>query len=259
MTQIELTPQEVGIIQAAREAEAAKALEVQQRIDNEITLAEARIQKRQADDAAQRTAALAFLKELGAEWVEEFTPSTKKEIVRWDSKLIRTIDYQGHTSLLRNGEYTVVVHRHVVYDSKWSSCSTDKGFKMFLSGPSIEYAYGRKALAKADTVNKKVAECRDDIVSAAELKIKKASAVDTAVADLRAKYPTATVTAEKSYRKMGNGYRDYDQVTIQLTNGIKATYEVYPSGSLQRLNVTFGKIDTDVLLDVLSSLELPTT
>jgi hypothetical protein len=162
---------------------------------------------------------------------------------------------------LVNGNYKVHVNEHTVYSSTWGR-GNNKGYKMFVSGPEIDWAYSQKALSKAATVNKKVQEAIDTINAREELKKKKASAVETVVADLKEKFPTATVIAMRDWTRgysNKNAYREYDKVTISFPNGVIMYYEVYVDGRLSRKDVLFGCKDEIALIGALGALSLPST
>ena len=132
---------------------------------------------------------------------------------------------------------------------------------MFLSGPDVVYRYTQKALKKADTLNKKVQECIDAINAREEHKQKKMTAVQTAVSDLKMKFPEAEVVASKDWTR-GYGksaYREFDKLVVRLKNGIEVQYEVYSDGSLNRLTVLFGCKDEFALIGALGAIELPST
>ena len=131
---------------------------------------------------------------------------------------------------------------------------------MYVSGPEIEYGYSQKPLSKAETVNKKVQDCIDTINAREEAKKKKASAVETATANLQAQYPTATVVAGKDWTRAyssKHNYREYDKVTIAFTNGIQVAFEVYSDGRLNRLSVDFGGLQHNEVLNALSEIPTP--
>jgi hypothetical protein len=131
---------------------------------------------------------------------------------------------------------------------------------MFVSGPEIEYGYSQKALSKAETVNKKVEGCIETINAREEAKKKKASAVETVVHDLQVAYPNAKIIATRDWTRgysSKNAYREYDKVTIAFTNGIQVAYEVYADGRMSRLNVDFGGLQNNELLNMLSEVPMP--
>lgn len=261
MTHIELSQEELDLIQAKRDQEAAKEKQKQDKIQADIVKGKANIARRQEEDRQQNAAARAFLRELGEGWEEQTREEERTERVYWHLDVLWSETYTDCRVYLVKGKYKVHVNKHTVYSGTWGR-GTDKGYKMFVSGPEIEYAYSQKALSKAATVNKKVQDCIETINAREEMKKKKASAVETVVADLREKFPTATVTPlrdwTRGYGKHGT-YREYDKVTVQFPNGININYEVYADGRLNRLSVLFDCRDEIALIGALGALSLPST
>ena len=259
MTQIELTQKELDVIQAIREEDAAKEKQKQDRIQADIAKAEAKIAKYEEADKKQAAAAEVYLKELGEGWTGHISVREHTENVYHGMELVWTKPYNTYQTHLMNGNYKVNVNEHTVYSGTWGR-GNNKGYKMFVSGPDIEWGYSQKALSKAATVNKKVEEAIDTILSRMEAKKKKASAVETAVADLQVAYPTAKVLATRDWTRgysSKNAYREYDKVTIAFPNGIQVAYEVYVDGRMSRLNVDFGGLENHELLNLLSEVPMP--
>ena len=259
MTQIELTQAELDLIQAKRDEEAAREKVKLDRIQADVVKAKATIAKRVEESRRQVAAAESFQRELGKDWTAHTDTHTTEERVYWGTEVMWRESYDYNNVHLENGRYKVTVNKHTVYNG-WRG-GTDKGYKMFLSGPDIEWGYSQKALSKAATVNKKVQDSIDTINAREEHKKKKASAVETAVSDLKMKFPDATVTAFKDWTR-GYGksaYREYDKLVIKLANGIEMQYEVYADGRLGRLNVLFSCQDELALIGALGAIELPST
>ena len=261
MTQIELSQAELDLIQAKRDQEAAEEQQRQIKIQADIVRAKANIARRQEEDREQNATARAFMKELGAGWEERTREEERTEKVYSHLTAVWSETYTDCRIYLVNGNYKVHINRHTVYSNSWSRGGTDKGYKMYVSGPDIDYAYSQKALSKASTVNKKVQECIDTINAREENKKKKATAVETTVANLKEKFPTATIVAIKDWTRgysSKNAYREYDKVTIAFTNGIQVAYEVYADGRMSRMSVLFDSRDEFALMSALSNVTLPT-
>jgi hypothetical protein len=255
MTQIELSQEELDLIQAKRDEQAAKDQQKLDRINADIVKAKANVARRQEEDKKQNAAARAFQKELGKGWEERTREEERTERVYWGMEVVWSETYLDCRIYLENGKYKVHVNKHTVYGNSWGR-GTDRGYKMFVSGPEIEYGYSQKALSKAATVNKKVQDCIDTINAREEAKKQKASAVETAVHDLQVAYPSAKVLATRDWTR-GYGksaYREFDKVTIGFTNGIQVAYEVYSDGRLNRLSVDFGGLQHNELLNMLSEV-----
>jgi hypothetical protein len=256
MTHIELTQAELDLIQAKRDQEAVEEQRRQDRIQADIVKAKANIARRQEEDKKQNAAARAFQKELGEGWVEQTREEERTEKVYSGLVAVWSETYTDCRVYLVKGMYKVHVNMHTVYSGTYGR-SNEKGYKMFVSGPEIEYGYSQKALSKADTVNKKVDGCIETINAREEMKKKKASAVEIAVHDLQVAYPNAVVIPTRDWTRgysSKNAYREYDKITIQFGNGIQATYEVYSDGRLNRLSVTFGGLDNNEVLNALSAI-----
>lgn len=260
MTQIELSQEELDLIQAKREEEAAKEQQRHDKIQADVLKGKANIARRQEEGRKQNAAARAFLKELGEGWEERAREEERTERVYCGLEVMWSEVYTDCRLYFVKGDYRVHVNQHTVYSGAWGR-GTDKGYKMFVSGPKIEYGYSQKALSKAATVNKKVQECIDQINAIEVAKKKKASAVETAVSDLKMKFPEAVVTAFRDWTR-GYGksaYREYDKLVVKLKNGIELHYEVYSDGRLNRLNVLFSCQDEIALIGALGAIELPST
>jgi hypothetical protein len=261
MTHIELSQEELDLIQAKRDQEAAKEKQKQDRIQADIVKGKAEVRKRIEENEKQHAAARAFLKELGAGWEEQMTEEERTQRVYWGQEVVWSEAWMDRRIYLTNGKYRVSVTKHTVYSNSWHR-GTDKGYKMFVSGPEIEYAYAQKALSKAATVNKKIQDCIETINAREEHKKKKLSAVETAVGDLKMKFPEATVTAHKDWTRgysNRNPYREYDKIVVKLPNGIEISYEAYADGSLSRKDVLFNCQDEIALIGALGAIELPST
>lgn len=261
MTQIELSQEELDLIQAKRDQEAAKEQQRQDKIQADIAKAKANIARRQEEDRKQNAAARAFQKELGEGWEERTRVEERTEKVYSGLVAVWSETYTDCRVYFEKGKYKVHVNMHTVYSGTWGR-SNEKGYKMSVSGPEIEYGYSQKALSKAATVNKKVQDCIETINAREENKKKKASAVETVVADLKEKFPTATVVAIKDWTRgysSKNAYREFDKVTVSFPNGINMNYEVYSDGRLNRLSVLFDSRDEMALIGALGALSLPST
>lgn len=262
MTQIELSQEELDLIQAKREEEAAREKQKQDRLAAEIAKGKANIARRLEQSKKQVEAAYAFQKELGESWTAHTDSHKSTERVYWDwgGEVVWEETYSYDNVSLKKGKYTVSVYMHTTYSSTWGR-GTNKGYKMFLSGPDVGYAYEQKALSKAATVNKKVEECIEAIRVREEHKKQKASALETAVSDLKMKFPEAEISAFKDWTR-GYGksaYREYNKLVVKLKNGIELQYEVYSDGRLNRLNVLFSCQDEIALIGALGAVELPST
>lgn len=276
-TTVELTPAEIQLIQLRREQEelAKREAEIKKaaKLEADIESQKKTIQKLLTQDAEQVQAAHSFNIELGGNWqvivkerMDKFTvkgeyinsenpkeADFEREIL-WESEALRR---SAFIQYIPNPTFKIEVKEHWV-SSRYSYRSSNKGYKMFLYGPDVDYKYQQKALIKAKTVNEKVQELIDVVNAKLQMAAKQKSAVETTVEKMTALYPDATITTGTGYEKNSYGrrtdYFNYDQVVISFTNGIKITYKVYSDGSLGRKEITFNVKDSWELLDKLAKI-----
>jgi hypothetical protein len=276
-TTVELTPAEIELIQLRREQEelAKKEAELKKaaKLEADIESQKKHIAKLLQQDAEQVQAAHSFNIELGGNWqvivnekMEKFTvkgeytnpenpgkADYEREIL-WYTEELRRSAYIQYTP---NPTFKIEIKEHWV-SSRHSYRSSNKGYKMFLYGPDVDYKYQQKALIKAKTVNEKVQELVDAANAKLQMAAKQKSAVETTVEKMSALYPDATIEKGTGYERTGSGrrtdYFNYDQVVISFTNGIKITYRVYSDGSLGRKDITFNVKDSWELMDKLAKM-----
>lgn len=277
MEAIQLSPAEIKLIQIKREQEelAAKEAELKKaaKLEADIIQQQKHIAKLLAQDAEQINAAKAYAKELGKDWEVIVTQNNQefkvegeyinpedpkacdwKREVEWSHISVR------QSAIIRYAKdqtFKVEVKEHWV-SSRRSYRSSNKGYKMFLYGPSVDYKYQNKAITKAKTINEKVAELIESKRVQLEIKQKQKSAIETVVDKMQALYPDATVFKDQGCEKAGYGrrvnYISYDRVTISFTNGVKIAYKVYTDGSLGRKEVTFNEKSNWELMEKLSKI-----
>ena len=212
-------------------------------------------------DNEQIAAAKDFAQALGSgfelkirTWVEEvkINDYVNEEFVPiWSDNFTRRL------ATIVCGEYTINVKKHIVYSGSWHSRGTDHGYKMFVSGPGIEYKYESKALTSTKTVKAKIDECIEKKKRELEYKQKQLSALETTVEKMRTLYPDAIVSSGKDGERSYNGrYETYDAITIKFANGISIKYKVYSDGSLGRKDITFHVKDSWALMDIMNSVTI---
>ena len=265
---MELTQAEKEMIAIKREQEALikKERELQKQVSNAKCIADKKeyMVIETGFDNAQIQAAMDFEDTLSGiqsgfeckidTWEETVTVKdyndAKEYVPVWSDKFTRrraTIVYGAHT---------IKVAKHITYSSKWSSRGTDNGFKMYLSGPKVEYAYVSKALSSCATVIRKINECIEQIQSQNRLKQTQLSAVQTTVEKMCAMYPDAMVTSEKSGERSWKGrWEEYDMVTINFANGITIMYRVFSDGSLGRKDIIFPVKNGWELMDAMNCIQ----
>ena len=262
MNTIELTPAELDLIQVKRQQEelAAKEAEAKNRvaIENEIKRAEIQVQGYLKKDAEKVEAAKEFATLVAGSKV--VTETTNKQYTSvYGGKTIKAIDYvETKVHLTLNG-YTIQVNEHIVY-GKWSYRGSSKGYKMYVSGPGIDYKTSNRGYKNG----KKVVELIEETIEqrqAQELhKNKQKNAVETAVADLTKQFPTAKVESGRGYRinhyaSPSNRHYEYDKIDVTLENGIQIEYQVYADGELSRVKVVFPNTDAMEFITQMNNLE----
>ena len=270
MTEVTLTPAELEMIKlkreqdalAEREAVLKKAADTEKRVAVEIS----RIHKDLGKSKEQVKAAYTFARDFGPDWSVKTSAENRRYVVQdylGDSKYdVLWEEYQSlETATIVNGEWSVRVAEHYTSGDSWGRGSKNKGWKMYLGGPGVDYTYERKALSKASTIEEKVNGIKETRRLAEETKRKTASALETTLSTMQERYPDALVHAGKS-GEYGNSWKrtnwfEYDTVTITFTNGIRIVYRVYPDGSLGRKEITFPKMDTAYdLMDAMNAIAI---
>ena len=260
---LELTKEELELIQAKRQEEEKKAEARKAQIQSDIDKRLADIAKYRDADDKQIAATLAFAKELGSRWSVQSTKRPEKVRVYDNGEVVWEESFERETATIWYGKFYVNVQEHIVYSSSWSRHGTNKGFKMYLGGPEVDYKYNSKPLSNAKTINKKVDEVIEAGIAKIEAQKKQLTAVESTIAKMQELYPEAEVTSDKgwyqpsSYNRRAQGYA-FDQVHIKLANGIKISYRVYSDGSLGRQSLSFGGIDVNQwdLLNQLNGLNI---
>jgi len=256
MTDIVLTPAELEMIALKRKQfeleQQEKALKQKAQLEKDIADKLAYIHKRMLVDQAQVKAAQDYCKELGAGYTVVITGST--ETVKITGDYTNPVDpssngyervvlwsesFKRETAHITNGSYTVTVAEQLVYGSKWSTRSTSNGYKMYVSGPGIDWKDSNRALSRVAKVKEKIKIASDSIKAEEDLKNRQKNALQATVDKFQAEYPDAEVTTDKGWEKgsarYGTGYI-YDMVRIKFVNGVSIAYRVYADGSLGRVS-----------------------
>jgi hypothetical protein len=265
MTEIQLTTAELEMITIKREqeelAKKEQQLKAQLKLQAEIAAAENSIASLIAEDDKQIAAAKAFGPKLPG-WNFEIRTRPEQKMVKanWeDVDPIWSKTFERRTALYTYKTFSIEVSKHIVYGSSWRSVGTDKGYKMSLLGPDVEWSYRNKKLTNPATIIAKVAQIESDKKAKEEAKAKQLSAVESTIAKLKATYNDATIV-EGTSGAYTNPYsrRDwinYPIVTVTLANGVKVVYRIYSDGSLGRLEITFpNQKDAYSLLSALNTL-----
>lgn len=275
MTQtLELTTAELALIENARKqevlAQEAKALQDAARLEQDIIKGEALIRKEQNHNCDQVMATKDYLKAL-----EKLNP--KYKLIQEDKEVSRQIkgdylpDSKYEREVLKEIKYIITnchitldgtpfkieVKKHFVSANKWSTRSTDKGYKMNLVGGGF---YNGRLLSNPKTLNQKIEDTLQDNKNRAEAKLKKASAVEFVFENLSNLYPDAEIMKGTEWLRNSwdkNGGETIDIVGVKLANGIKIKYRVFPDKSLSRMEITFPVKDSYQLLELMNGLVIP--
>lgn len=265
MNTVNLTPAELEMIQVKRQQEELaakeKAAQKQLAIENEIKRAEIQVQGylkkyiEQAKAAKDLAASVA-----GCKVVIE--TEKRKYNVTYGGETVKVIDYTATNVHLTLNSYTIQVREHIVY-GKWNYRGSSRGYKMYVSGPGIDY----KASSRGYKNGKKVVELIEETIEqrkAQELqKNKQKNAIETAVANLMEQFPTAKVESGRGYKinhyaSPSNRYTDYDKIDVTLENGVQVEYRVYANGTLERMSLKFPSHNATELLSQLNEMKFST-
>ena len=276
MTQtLELTPAELEMVAlirekealAKKEAEAKKALE----LEKEIKAKQDYIAANKKKDQEQVDAARKYLLDFD-------TTQYSLDIKTWNETAQVTGDYidkengfdrhilwsevyerQGAVISHKDGQ-KVKVEEQIVYSSKWSSRGESKGYKMYISGPGIEYKQEGQALSRVKSVMEKIKAANESIAYTKKKEENKRNALQVTVDRFKAEYPDAEVTTDYNYDKgydsrHYSGGERYDIVRTKFVNGAQISYRVYADGSLSRLSFNLpGAKDEDTFRNNLSQM-----
>lgn len=256
MTELELTPAELEMIRvkreqfelAKKEEEAKKAIQ----LEKDIKAKEEYITKTIAKDAEQIAAAKAYQADLGSmytveikEWEEEvkvtgeYINKADPSKDGYEREVLWSKTFTRQFAWIVRGSYKIKVEEQITYSSKWSSRGTSQGYKMYISGPGIEWKQERRAYARVAKVNEVIKAAIDQIDYEMKAAEAKKNALQTTVDRFTAEYPDAEVTTDKGWTQ-GYGSRrhistPYDIVRVKFANGCSIGYRVYGDGSLSRL------------------------
>ena len=265
MTELQLTPAELEMITIKREqeelAKKEQQLKKQLALQTEIAAAEKDIASLIAEDDAQIAAAKAFGPKLPG-WNFEIRTKPAQKMVKnsWkDTDPIWSKTFERRTALYTYKTFSIEVSKHIVYSSSWRARGEDKGYKMSLLGPDVEYTYRNKMLINPATIIAKVATIESAKKAKEEANAKQLTAVESTIAKLKATYNDATIV-EGTSGSYCNTYKrkdwiNYPIVTVTLANGVKVVYRIYSDGSLGRLDITFpNQKDAYSLLSALNTI-----
>ncbi len=273
MEDIQLTPAELEMIKikreqfelAKKEEEAKKAIQ----LAKDIEAKKEYIKKSRLQDQVQIAAAKDYLSQLGVGYT--LSINTRNETVQimgdyidkangFDRHILWSEVFERQTASLKRDSYTIQIVEQITYSSKWSSRGTSQGFKMYVSGPGIEWKQERRAYSRATKVNEIIKEAIDKIDTERKAAEAKKNAVHATVDRFTAEYPGAEVTTDRGWEK-GYGRKNwqgttYDMVRVKFTNGCSIAYRVYGDGSLSRVSFNLpGAKDEAAFMKSLSQMK----
>ena len=260
--QLNLTQAEIELISMKREQEALKAetarLEKESKLKSDIDSAMRHIEKVQKEDAAQLAAAKKFLTSFGPGWSLVINEKTATEVIRdlAPSKpiVLWSKDYTRSNAFIVNGDYKVQISQHIVY-TRWSS--SNKGYKMQLSGPEVDYKYENKFLTKASTIEAKVKECIETVQHRNNYQNNLKNSITAAKNKLQSKYSECVITQDVHYSVDSRGRCKYTfpKLDIKFPNGSVVGVRVHENGEMSTLYVRMDALKTNNILDSLYSLK----
>ena len=263
MTTETLTPAELEMIKVKREqdalalkkAEAEKALHLEKAINGKKSWIETWTKA----DTSQIKAAKDYLAEFASnQYTLEIDAKTDEAKVMDNDEVVWSEKYLRQTAVIKRGAYKIRVTEYRTYSSKWDSKGTFKGYRMYVSGPKIDFKQESRAYARVSTVNQIIDDAIKQIEREQYMEQCKKDAVRTTVEQMQAKYPKAIVEVgyefTKSYGPRYQTPTKFDTVKVTLENGVSVKYRVYPDGQLGRLDIVFPKHDAWDLLDTLNQM-----
>lgn len=276
MTQtLELTPAELEMVAlirekealAKKEAEAKKALE----LEKDIKAKQDGIAANKKKDLEQIAAAKKYLLDFDTTQYS-LVINTKQETVQvmgdyidkengFDRHILWSEVYGRQWAVISHKDgQKVKVEEQIVYSSSWRSRGESKGYKMYISGPGIEYKQEGQALSRVKSVMEKIKAANESIAYTKKKEENKRNSLQATVDRFKAEYPDAEVTTDYSYDKGYDGRyyssgERYDIVRVKFVNGAQIGYRVYPDGSLSRLSFNLpGAKDEDTFRNNLSQM-----
>ena len=158
----------------------------------------------------------------------------------FEREIIWSEKYNKESARIKYGNYTICVEEQIVYSSKWSTRGTSKGYKMYVSGPGIDWKEERRALGRVSTVKEKIKTAVDKIQAAENHKNAQKNALEKTVDRFKSEYPDAEVTTDRGWEKGYGRNRyvgtTYDMVRVKFANGCSIAYRVYADGSVSRVS-----------------------
>lgn len=281
MNAIQPTEAELRMIQLQREKEAIEKKEAEAKkaikIEKDITAAENDIVKLIDGDSEQIKTATVYhttlskisdnykidfiLKDLVINVYGDYiNPDNPKEhnydrVVCWSKTIKRRSAVINYFNSINNTNYAVSIREHMSYSGYRT---TNQGYKMYISGPGIEYNTSNRAYKTPSKVHEIITETIESINRKTRMEEKKKSVLVDTVTKMKELYPNAKITEGYDYERVHRGNNSigerYDTITINFTNGINIKYRVYSDGSLGRLHVGVNTGDEWSLMEILNKI-----
>jgi hypothetical protein len=268
MTNIELTPAELELIQAKRieseaKAKAAadfRAAEIAKKTKYAIDHFNLRVQTAKNNLDLMRTNYGALLTKGTTAWKWNTTKKTIEEDVKiWNSEhsryeTIEILSAEIETATLTNRSLIITMTSSGFASNIWKdrAAKWNPYPKPFISSGSFGKGYLtlKKCIAVAE-------ELLAEIDNAAAVTSNKLTLQEKAVNSLRAQYPTAGIIAESRWDS--HYKKDVPVVRVSLANGITMVLEPYREnvdGSLEytRHSISHPKVDNLTILNALNSI-----
>lgn len=271
MKTIELTPEEIEMIETKRSKEEAEKIRIKNELDAYVENKKAEIQNKFALIQKRYSDCNEVIEEAFSH-----CPKNEWNLLKRDITISDSIYQKCGVGILEKMEYTQTIYElessdkifkitashHTVWENKTSyfAKQIDKGVKLFVfclrgNAGDLNFKYKQKPYSDIKTILKKIEEIREKQREVEKEKIKQASAVDNAVKTLQNMYPDAIV--EKTREWIHNKFnpsegKTADLINITLLNQTKVSFIVYPDGILSRKSLILPKEKTQ--FDLLTAL-----
>ena len=256
-TTLELTPAELEMVALKREQEALAKKEAdlkkQAQMEKEVAERKQYMAKTIATCNRQVQAVKDFAADLGKGYevvvtvhedeckvTGDYLNMEKPSECGYEREILWSEKFNKESARIKYGNYTICVEEQIVYGSHWSSRGTSKGYKMYVSGPGIDWKEERRALGRVSTVKEKIKTAMDKIQAEENHKNAQKNALEKTVDRFKSEYPDAEVTTDRGWEKGYGSNRyvgtTYDMVRVKFANGCSIAYRVYADGSLSRVS-----------------------
>ena len=249
MKELKLTPEELALIEAKRQAEAEK-------IESEKKAAIEKMTKEfnhARQIYIQRHKATIDFYQKGFETHPDYRLEEKdieiKSEAKVGDKVVETLreTMKKAAIVYKDDNVRIFVKPWVTYgDSVWSR-GVNKGYHMYIHG--IGYNQETKPLKNPKTVIKKIKDHFQDKIDKAEMAKAKESAVKNFALKQKKAFPEAEVTTYKEWVRdhfgRNQGHQE-DRVRVVFPNGVRVQYRVWSDSSYSRVSLEFPVVKDDL-------------